>query len=77
MDGSGPEEVLLDEDAEAAGAAFWQLGALEVQHIWTSASAIKRAYCMALFTLLAPACARRALCQAPTKGLYLGQFSVT
>ncbi len=59
------------------GAAFWQLGALEVQHIWTSASAIKRAYCMALFTLLAPACARRALCQAPTKGLYLGQFSVT
>ncbi len=37
MDAAGPEEVLLDEDAEAAGAAFWQLGALEVQHIWTSA----------------------------------------
>lgn len=30
MDESQPEEVLLDEDAEAANHDFWDMGGLEV-----------------------------------------------
>ena len=48
MDEAQAEEVLLDEDAEAAGHSFWDLGDLQVPAFQSSCSCVAHSAVLAL-----------------------------